>query len=797
MTGPLEGVRIADVGTAGVGPWAASILGLLGAQVLKIDSPGGDRHLYQTPLQRGLSTTYTSLNLNKRYAIIDLKDPKMRPAVERIIRQADVIMDNLRPGVIDRMGVGYEQSKEINPRLISASSPAWGESGPFRGIPALDPQVQVFSGFSSLNGEIGGKPEMLRYPHLDFNASCYFASSIVLGLIAREKTRKGQRIVSSHLGSAVTTLVSKFAEYFATGKPPELLGSGSAATAPHRYFRCQDDQILAIGVETEAQWQGFCRAIQRPDLADDPRFTTNRDRVANQEALYADLEPYFASLMARWWHLRLTAEKVPHSFLMDFDRLQYHQQIVENDMLDEIDPAHQGHMYVGRVPWQFSESPAGIRIGGEAPGQSTDEIVSNGFPSTNEIGFPTDDRPHPNPLPSSGEGIAPSTNGATPAAPLTGIRVLDATQGYAGPFCGMLLADAGAEVIKVEPPDGDYSRQFAPAMPDGDSALFVALNRNKRGIRLDLDNEEDRRIYRSLASTCDIVLEDWGPGVAAERGLDYEALSAGRADLIYLALTAFGEKGPFRDQPGSELVLQAWSEYWKNLGWPGSVPPRVATDIAGLGTGVLSFLGVVSAIYRRYRTDKGQRVGISLLSTMMFLRTAQWAAVTDPDNFHTTTYCANGVQPPRYGYMTKDRPIYFGLNNASESDYLGILEDLGMLDDVIDDPRFGNGGRDAVGMGQHSADVWEVWEKYFGRHPYGKVVEVINKHGGSAIEMMPLDEVFEHPQTKSLNLLGVDSAGQRYVKAPWAGPWQQVEVSPPPALDGDREAILDSLKVAR
>src|SRR6476646_1198858 len=100
MTGPLEGVRIADVGTAGVGPWAASILGLLGAEVLKIDSPAGDRHLYQTPLQRGLSTTYTSLNLNKRYAIIDMKDPKTRPAIERIIRQADVVMDNLRPGVV-------------------------------------------------------------------------------------------------------------------------------------------------------------------------------------------------------------------------------------------------------------------------------------------------------------------------------------------------------------------------------------------------------------------------------------------------------------------------------------------------------------------------------------------------------------------------------------------------------------------------------------------------------------------------------------------------------------------------
>ena len=122
MSGPLEGVRVMDVGTAGVGPWAATLLGLLGADVLKIESPAGDRHLYQPPLQKGLSTTYTSLNLNKRAATVDLKDPEAWPSVERMVRQADVIMDNLRPGVVDRMGVGFQAAREINPRIISASS---------------------------------------------------------------------------------------------------------------------------------------------------------------------------------------------------------------------------------------------------------------------------------------------------------------------------------------------------------------------------------------------------------------------------------------------------------------------------------------------------------------------------------------------------------------------------------------------------------------------------------------------------------------------------------------------------
>ena len=191
MTGPLEGVRVMDVGTAGVGPWAATLLGLLGADVLKIESPAGDRHLYQPPLQKGLSTTYTSLNLNKRAAMMDLKDPEARPAVERMVRQADVIMDNLRPGVVDRMGVGFEAARRINPQIVSASSPAWGEQGPLKDLPAFDPQVQMFSGFASLNGARGGKREMLRYPHLDFNASCYFASTVPAGAAGPRTDRAG------------------------------------------------------------------------------------------------------------------------------------------------------------------------------------------------------------------------------------------------------------------------------------------------------------------------------------------------------------------------------------------------------------------------------------------------------------------------------------------------------------------------------------------------------------------------------------------------------------------------------
>jgi len=777
MPGPLDGLRVMDVGTAGVGPWAATLLGLLGADVIKIESPSGDRHHLQPPLKKGLSTTYTSLNLNKRDGVIDLKNPDSIPAVEQLIRQADVIMDNLRPGVVGRMGVDFETARKINPQIISASSPAWGEKGPLKDLPALDPQVQMFSGFASLNGAFGDKREMLRYPHLDFNASCYFASAILLGLLKRERAGKGQRVISNHLGSAIMLQTSNLAEYFTTGIVPEPMGSGCNATVPHQYFRCQDGRFIAIGVETEEQWRSFCKAIQKEDLLGNPNFANNRYRVKHRDELIPQLQTIFASRPIRWWALHLEEENVPFGFPMDFDQLRYHEQIQSNGFITQINPPHQGLLYVGQAPWVFSKTPAEIRIEGVAPGENTEEIVTNGF----------------------GKGIGASVadnavSGEEATPPLSGYTVVDATQGYAGPFVGLLLAEAGATVIKVEQPAGDYARNFAPEGPGGDSSLFMALNRNKKGIVLDLENKHDRSHYKKLAKTADVILEDWGPGVADKLDLGYEDLSVSRPGLVYCSISSYGENGPFKNWRGSELILQAWSEYWKNLGSIGDIPLRVGADVAGLGTGVMSFLGILASLYNRIRTGDGQKIAISMLGTMMFLRTAQWAAISSPDSWEGGTYCNNEVDGPRYGYMTKDRPIFFSLNNVTDEQWKMMLKEIGMADEVEKDTRFGNAGRDAVGVGKYAAEVWGIWEKFFKKYTCLDLLNVLNRHGASATEMLYLDEMLNHPQVDVLNLVDSDYLGRKYLRAPWSGSWQNVRVIPSPSLDQDRMEILKTIE---
>ena len=774
MPGPLKGVNVLDVGTAAVGPWAATLLGYLGANVIKVESPAGDRHLYQPPLQNKLSTTYTIGNLNKLASVLDLKAAETQESLNRLIFQANVVVDNLRPGVVNRLGLGYDAITKLNPDIISASSPAWGEQGPMQRLPAFDLQVQMFSGFASINGMPGEELEILRYPHLDFNASCFFTASIIIGIIARERLGRSQRVTASHLGSAIALQMTRIGEYLATGNPPKPMGSGCASTVPHQAFGCRDNRWLLVGVETEAQWKGFCEALERPDLLDDPRYLSNRLRVQNQNDLVADLEGTFASHPARWWALRLEQYGVPFSYTRDFQELRYHSQVVENEFMIPIEVPHQGPLIVGGVPWLFSETPASIERA-PAPGQDTQQVLAQGF-----------GRERAMPKASSADSVQSSR-------PLEGFRVLDASQGHSGPFATLLLAESGAEVIKVEPPGGDYVRGFAPATLSSDSAAFVMLNRNKQSIVLDLDTESDRRLFRSLASTCDVIVEDWGPGVAEARSLDYQSLAKQRQDIIYCALTPFGEKGPLRSLPATELTVQGWSEYWKNLGAPGDPPQRTGADIVGLDTGVMACIGILAAIYYRLRTGKGQRLAISMLGTMMSLRTAQWAAMSNPDSWEGEMYCNNSFNGPWRGYRTKDRPIHFNLNNCTEEQFSCILTALGMADEVSGDKRFDNAGRETVAAGRYTVEVWSIWEKYFQRCSSKEVTAILIENGGVAVEAQHYDELAQHPQVATLGLFSQGSDGNWYIRAPWRGSWPEVSISMAPGCGAHTGDILSSV----
>jgi crotonobetainyl-CoA:carnitine CoA-transferase CaiB-like acyl-CoA transferase len=376
MPGILDGIRVFDLTIAAVGPWASKLLGELGADVIKVEAPQGElSHVIPPPI-KGTAVLYISANFNKRHIVLDLKQEGDRAIALKILEKSDVFIQNMRPGAVERLGLGYDVVAQLNPRLIYVAASAYGRTGPMAKEAGIDPNLQAFSGWCSITGQPGGQGEMFRHlAHLDINTSSMIVEAVLQALLARERTGKGQKIEIEMLAAALSLQTSRVAEYFATNEQPQPMGSAVATTVPHQAFLCEDQKYIAVGVVQEDQWPRFCRAVTLEGLQDDPRFATNPRRVEYRAALIPLLEDRFRTKPAAWWAIRLTKERVPNSRIMDFEALRYHPQVVQNRHIVDLATPHWGTLSVDGLPWQFTKTPAGpIRPGG-LKGEHTDEVL--------------------------------------------------------------------------------------------------------------------------------------------------------------------------------------------------------------------------------------------------------------------------------------------------------------------------------------------------------------------------------------------------------------------------------------
>lgn len=378
MAGILDGIRVFDLTVAAVGPWASKLLGELGADVIKVEAPGGDALSHSVPPKiKGSSVLYISGNYNKRMIELNLKDKADRATALRIVEQCDVFVNNMRPGAVERLGLSYDVASRLNPKIVYVVACAYGRIGPMAQEAGIDPTVQAFCGWCGITGPENGRGEMFRHlAHIDLTTATVVTQAVLQGLLARERTGKGQRIEVEMLRAAMAIQTTRLAEYFATGVQPRPLGSAASTTVPHQAFECADSRWLAIGVVNDDQWPGFCRALKLDDLVADPRFTSNPLRVQNRGDLIPILAERFKSKPAAWWTVRLTLEQVPNGPFLTFDELRYHPQVVANGHIVEIDTPHWGKLNVDGLPWKFGGTGAGpIRAGG-LPGEHTAEVLT-------------------------------------------------------------------------------------------------------------------------------------------------------------------------------------------------------------------------------------------------------------------------------------------------------------------------------------------------------------------------------------------------------------------------------------
>ena len=392
MPGPLDGVRIFDLTLWMVGPWASMQLGALGADVIHIEQPDVDPRTLGAgvpPTINGTSVGYITWNMNKRGLFLDLKSAADRQTAYELLQTCDVFMINMRPGAADRMGVGYEQVSAVNPDIIYTAITGWGEVGPMRDKPGADVQCQYFTGFWSVNGKHDGRPEVYRhFTQMDASTGNVAAQAVLMGLLARKRTGKGQRIHVGMLRAGMALQSGRIADHLATGELHQPLGSAGYAAAPDQAFQCQEGEWIGVAATSEAEWSRLCDVMTKSEaqvagldeLASDPRFATNLHRVAHRDELSTLLQSAFRQRPRHYWMLRLAESDVPCGYPISFESLQHHRQAIENGYLREVTTSGWGDVWTGGPPWQLSRTPArwtGTPLPGEHTADLLDELAQN------------------------------------------------------------------------------------------------------------------------------------------------------------------------------------------------------------------------------------------------------------------------------------------------------------------------------------------------------------------------------------------------------------------------------------
>ena len=358
MAGPLTGIRIVDVTEGAQGPWAGALLADLGADVIKVEQPKGEMMRHAGPFKRGHALPNAGMNHGKRNIVLNLKEPAGREVLYRMIRDADVFMENWRRGVSDRLQVEYDLLASINPRLIYASASGFGQTGRYAHKATVDNISQAMGGYFSLTGREGGRGERPRFIVIDFTSPLTVAQAILLALYAREDTGKGQWAQCSQTETMIAVGSVRAAEYFASGETPRPWGSGSPNVVPSQAFLAADGYIL-VECPNEPSWRALCETLLLPELAEDPRFDSNAKRVEQREELLPILSKAFLRYSGHRWLEQLEAAGVPCGpIYWDIEDLYTEPQVVANEMLVDREHPEIGRVRTNAVPWLLSRTPA-------------------------------------------------------------------------------------------------------------------------------------------------------------------------------------------------------------------------------------------------------------------------------------------------------------------------------------------------------------------------------------------------------------------------------------------------------
>lgn len=571
MAGALAGVRVVDFGQYIAGPLAGMLLADQGAEVVHIDPPGGPR--FESPAN-------ATWNRGKRLAVLDLKQPADLAAARELIAGADVLIENFRPGVMERLGLGADVLTAQNPRLISCSMPGFAADDPRAGLAAWEGVIGAASATYSprLDGP-DGRAVYTAVPIASAYAAFIGAMSIGMALVARERDGLGQRIEVPLFDAMFMAIGSRGMRV--AGGPP----FAHRATPYVRQYQCADGRWVQFHAANTRFIRRFAGAAGITDWLDEG--FADRERMTSDPAFAAEMlrrmTELFKTRAAQEWEDIVSAAGTPTAICRSTAEWIEHPHARGSEMIVEVDDPEYGPMKQPGVQVRMSGTPGQVR---PRYGFSEKAVWTASAPASE---------------------AAVETVGPLSAA-LDGIKVLDLCIILAGPTCGRTLAEFGADVIKIDDPHRE-----------GGISFHNDINRGKRSILLDLKTEEGQQVFWRLVEDADVIVQNYRDGVVQRLGVDYESVRARRPNIIYASLNAYGHIGPWAGRPGWEQLAQAATGMQARYGGDGQ-PVLQPYPVNDYGTGIMGAYAVALALYHRQRTGEGQHVQTALAYTAATLQ---------------------------------------------------------------------------------------------------------------------------------------------------------------------------------
>jgi CoA:oxalate CoA-transferase len=376
-SGPLKGVRIIDLSMMLAGPAGSMLMGDLGAEIIKVEPLDGDETRVGPPYfyAENMSAYYWSINRNKKSVVINLKSPEGRQVLYDLVAKSDVVYDNYRPGVLERLQIDYETLKKYNPHIICCSISTYGYNGPYRDRPGYDLIVQAVSGGMSITGEPGGSPVRAGIPLGDLVGGLLGVHGVLAAYIHRQKTGQGQRLEVSLLDGQVYLLTYIAQYYFHSGKVPGPIGAGHQSLVVYQAFKTKDIQIVIVAHQ-DHHFQRLCKAIGKPEWAEDPRFNNRTKRLENKSQLIPMMEAHLMTRPGDEWLEAIHQAGVPAGPINTLDRVLSDPQVLSRDMIQETDGPGKGKIKILGNPLKFDKTPVDTFTRPPRLGENTRGILS-------------------------------------------------------------------------------------------------------------------------------------------------------------------------------------------------------------------------------------------------------------------------------------------------------------------------------------------------------------------------------------------------------------------------------------